>query len=304
MKAKTLLMALFVLYVIYSVLRTRTPVLRTSFSLVSDILNIVAITGAMGLSFLEDQRSTRPSDLLVVYFSSVILLWIPRLRSLWLISAPGPCRGLWTTIYTIVVLVAFLESSRKTKALRPSYKQVAAEQVNGFWDRSLFIWVVSFIRTGYSKILSVGDMPEIDESLQGDNTRDKLDRAWAQSKGRYRLIKAVFRAYLWPALSGVVPRLMLSGFTFCQPFLITTTVEYFNGDTKARPREYKQALVGAFVLVYLGIAVCVYGYRHSWESLNVSLDIDGHILAPDISTGNDAASWPYLKPVSENNPLS
>ncbi|KAL1869218.1 hypothetical protein Plec18167_007884 [Paecilomyces lecythidis] len=98
-------------------------------------------------------------------------------------------------------------------------------------------------------------MPEVDDSLQGDLTRDKLDEAWKQSKGRYRLIKAVFRAYLWPALSGIVPRLMLSGFTFCQPFLITSTVEYFNGDSRTRPREYAHALVGAFLIVYLGIAI-------------------------------------------------
>jgi hypothetical protein len=49
---------------------------------------------------------------------------------------------------------------------------------------------------------------------------------------------------------------MLGGFTFCQPFLITSTVEYFTGDIKARPKGYGQALVGAFLLMYLGIAVC------------------------------------------------
>lgn len=269
MRGKTPLMALFVLYIVYSVLHIRTPVLRTSLSLVSDILNIVAIAGAAGLSFLEDQRSTRPSDLLVVYFSSLILLWIPRLRSLWLLSAPEPCRALWTTIYSVAVLIAYTESTKKTKILRPLYKQVTVEQVNGFWYRSLFIWVVSFIRTGYSKVLSVGDMPEVDESLQGDLTRDKLDEAWKQSKGGYRLIKAVFRAYLWPALSGIVPRLTLSGFTFCQPFLITSTVDYFNGDARTRPKEYAHALVGAVLIVYLGIAVCIHRYGPPSESKSI-----------------------------------
>ncbi|KAJ5642801.1 hypothetical protein N7490_006801 [Penicillium lividum] len=48
---------------------------------------------------------------------------------------------------------------------------------------------------------------------------------------------------------------MLSGLTFCQPFLITSTVEYFTGDGMDRPKEYGKALVVAFLLVYLGIAI-------------------------------------------------
>ncbi|KAJ5765749.1 hypothetical protein N7520_005308 [Penicillium odoratum] len=96
-------------------------------------------------------------------------------------------------------------------------------------------------------------MPGVDESLQGDPARDKLDQAWVQVKGKHRLMKAVFRAYLGSTVSGIFPRLILGGFTFCQPFLITATVDYFTGE--AEPKEYGQALVGAFLLVYLGIAI-------------------------------------------------
>ncbi|KAJ5627096.1 hypothetical protein N7528_004523 [Penicillium herquei] len=98
-------------------------------------------------------------------------------------------------------------------------------------------------------------MPEVDESLQGDGARVKLQAFWEKSKGTHRLMKAVFRAYLLPALSGVIPRLMLCGFTFCQPFLITSTVDYFSGDADSKPKEYGQALIGAFLIVYIGIAL-------------------------------------------------
>lgn len=260
MTKQGLLMALFALLVVYAVLRIRASDLHTPLSLTSDILNVVVAAGAVILSFLEDQRSTRPSDLLVIYFSLLSLLWIPRLRSLWLISSSGFCRVLWTTIYIVVVLIAFLESTRKSKTLHPSYKYVTVEQASGFWSRSIFRWVVPSIRLGYSTILSIGDMPRVDESLQGDVAREKLDRAWQRSKGRYRLVKAVFRAYRWTALSGVVPRIILAGFTFCQPFLITSTVDYFAGEATEKPKEYGQALVGAFLLVYLGIAVRLYPY--------------------------------------------
>ncbi|KAJ5720496.1 uncharacterized protein N7483_008430 [Penicillium malachiteum] len=249
------LITLFVLQVIYAAFRFRIPVLRTSLSLPSDILNILVTAGAVTLSFLEDQRSTRPSDLLVVYFSLLVPLWAARLRSLWLIHTSSPCRILWTVIYAIVILVAFLESTQKTKVLRSSYKHVNVEQVSGFWWRSFFVWVVPFIKMGWSTILSVSDMPEVDESLQGDVARVKLQRSWEKSKGTHQLMKAVFRAYLWPALSGVIPRLMLCGFTFCQPFLITSTVDYFSRDAESMPKEYGQALIGAFLIVYMGMAI-------------------------------------------------
>ncbi|KAJ5702177.1 hypothetical protein N7488_009725 [Penicillium malachiteum] len=232
-----LLVTLFALHVVCAALRARTPILRTSLSLPSDILNIFVASGAVVLSFLEDQRSTRPSDLLVVYFSLLVPLWAAQLRSLWLIHRSSPCRALWTAIYVIVILVAFLESAQKTKFLRPLHKNANVEQVSGFWWRSFFVWV------------------RYDESLQGDGARVKLQAFWEKSKGTYRLMKSVFRAYLLPALSGVIPRLMLCGFTFCQPFLITSTVDYFSGDADSWPKEYGQALIGAFLIVYIGIAL-------------------------------------------------
>lgn len=286
---------------IYAAIRTKTSVLRTLLSLPSDILNVVVTAGAVVLSFLEDQRSTRPSDLLIVYFSLLTLLWAPRLRSLWLISASTTCRDLWTAIYTSIILIAFFESARKTKGLRGLYKHITVEHRSGFWCRSLFIWVVPFIKTGWSTILSVGDMPEVDDRLQGDWTHKKLEQSWTQSKGRHRLIKAVFRSYFWPTLSGVIPRLSLCGFTFCQPFLITSTVGYFTGDTKSKPKEYGQALVGAFLIVYLGIAVCLHKYRVPGASLIISTDIDRCILAPNFSSWHDGASRPHFNLVPANH---
>ncbi|KAJ5716095.1 hypothetical protein N7493_008006 [Penicillium malachiteum] len=108
---------------------------------------------------------------------------------------------------------------------------------------------------GWSTIISVSDMPEVDENLQGDVARLKLQKFWEKSKGTHRLMKAVFCAYLLLALSGVLPRLMLCGFTFCQPGLITSTVDYFSGDAESKPKEYGQALIGAFLIVYMGIAL-------------------------------------------------
>ena len=45
-------------------------------------------------------------------------------------------------------------------------------------------------------------------------------------------------------------------FNFCQPFLIEASVSYIGAGPEKGNESYSQGLVGAFVLVYLGYAVC------------------------------------------------
>lgn len=60
-------------------------------------------------------------------------------------------------------------------------------------------------------------------------------------------------AYLGPFLSAVLPRLCLTGFTFCQPFLINTIVTWV-GSTDAS-MAFGKGLIGGTALTYIGMAV-------------------------------------------------
>ena len=76
----------------------------------------------------------------------------------------------------------------------------------------------------------------------------------AGKKGRrHALLYSCLRAYLAPFLSAVIPRVCLTCFTFSQPFLIETTIEYI-GQSSAEA-DYGKALIGAYALVFVGIAV-------------------------------------------------
>jgi ATP-binding cassette subfamily C (CFTR/MRP) protein 1 len=115
--------------------------------------------------------------------------------------------------------------------------------------------VLPFFHEGYSNVLQIHDIPEVDEDLQGKNAGDRLQLSWDLRTSSRRLLGVTLQAYRWSYISGVIPRLALSAFTFCQPFLITATVDYIGSPTTATSKNYGQALVGAYVLVYLGIAV-------------------------------------------------
>ncbi|KAJ3938722.1 uncharacterized protein N0V96_011454 [Colletotrichum fioriniae] len=189
------------------------------------ILNFIAVFAATFHSFLEDQRSTRPSDLLILYFSASVILSLPRLRTLWLITGAGAPRGLWTAIIILTILVVPLESIGKKRFLRTEYRTLTKEEETGFWGRSFFTWLMPFFRLGYSRVIHIRDMPEVDKDLAGDRARSSLDAAWSKRKGQkyHALIRSSFYAYRGALIAGVLTRLFLSAFTFCQPFLITAT---------------------------------------------------------------------------------
>lgn len=262
----------------------------------------MAIVAAAVQSFIEDQHSVKPSDLLVLYFSASTLLYIPRLRTLWLIPSVSTARGLWTTIFILTTVTLFVESARKTRMLRPLYQNATKEQMSGFWAQSFYTWVLPFFHTGYSTVLDLSNMPEIDEGLREETAGRRLETSWQKARGRHRLLRATFRAYIWPLVSGIVPRLALTAFTFCQPFLIETTVIFMGSKEKHVPKSHGDALIGAFVLTYLGIAVS----HTCWTvlpRLKSTPDVQSSLHAPNEPYDHNDALRPHLHHLPTHDPI-
>ncbi|KAI1781491.1 P-loop containing nucleoside triphosphate hydrolase protein [Hypoxylon cercidicola] len=250
------LATLFVFQLLFLVFRVQSPNLYTGLSFASGALSATATLGALGQSFLEDQRSVKPSDLLVFYYSMSTLLAVPCLRTLWLVPSENLAKAFWTIIFLLSIGVVFVESRRKTSWIRPAYKRVSSEETASFWSRSFFIWVLPFVRVGYSHVLKLQDMPDIDHDLEESATWTKLEGSWQHSQGcRLRLVRATLVANAWPFFSAVVPRLALSAFLFSQPFLINAAVSHLSDSSGENYERYGQSLIGAFILAYLGIAV-------------------------------------------------
>ncbi|KAJ5627981.1 ABC transporterintegral membrane type 1 [Penicillium lividum] len=218
-------------------------------------LNIATTFIAIILSFLEDQRTIQPSDTLIVYFTALSILYIPHLRTLWLIPSIQVPRGLFTAIYVVIALTTVLESAHKVHFIKPLYRDVPIEKIYGFWGRNLFVWILPLFRNAYSSIICLNDLPDVDSNLLSHCAEARLMQTWPNANGKYRLIKATFRAYNRPLLSAIIPRILLAGFTFCQPFLLSATIKWMSTPMTAETQRYGHALVGAYALVYTGIAV-------------------------------------------------
>lgn len=80
-------------------------------------------------------------------------------------------------------------------------------------------------------------------------------------------------------MSAIIPRLCRSAFSFCQPFLLTATLNFIASPSMPETKYYGNALVGAYVLVYLGMAVYA-SFSSGIQIYNVS----GLSDTPDEST--------------------
>jgi hypothetical protein len=266
---------------VYTILSNRNERLHTAISTVAGTVSTIATAGAILVSFLDAQRFGT-SSLLEIYYVILVIIYIPRLRSLWVSPDIYLPRYLWTAQYILTVLVAILEScGRKLPPADSLKSKYLREEALGFWGRSLFVWILPTLRQGYSTVLEVSNLPELDPSLGGDEPSSQLEKAWSRCRPRYRLLKAIFVAYAREILICIPPRLILGGFTFCQPFLIQTAIRLSEQRSSPATQSYGKALVGAFVLVYLGMAVSLTGKRcQKIELFNVViLGIKGSLCA-------------------------
>lgn len=172
---------LFALQVLHLAFQSQTPLLQTKTALPAGLLQVMAIAVATGLSWLEDQRSVRPSDLMVIYFFLASILSFPRLRSLWLLSSEARIPAiLWSLVSAGMLMVLVLESIHKTYMLRTPYKRLSQESTASLWTRSLFIWTLPLIRNGFCSVISISNLPNVDDALRGDAAERKLHVAWTK----------------------------------------------------------------------------------------------------------------------------
>lgn len=266
------LLGIFVAQVLFLAFRTRNFSVQTRASVAADVLSIIGTAGVASLSYVDHQRSLRPSTLLSLYLSVLVILDIARVRTLWLMGdSTGESSSLTATL-TLTVAALFLESTEKKSILSEEKRTGAPEEYSGFWTRTAFAWLAATFWAGYSKVINQEDLPKIDSRLQSHILRERLVATYAKCKyrfpqqrpkpiltppddhhARHSLLRACFRENLCSFLSGIPPRLCRSVFFFSQPMLINVTVSYV-GEGAPDP-SYGRALIGAWALVFLGIAV-------------------------------------------------
>jgi ATP-binding cassette subfamily C (CFTR/MRP) protein 1 len=76
-----------------------------------------------------------------------------------------------------------------------------------------------------------------------------------EKPAKHALLVTTAKSFRWSILAGVFPRLCMTGFTYAQPFLINTLINYIESPDPDVNINRGYGLIGAYMLVFFGAAV-------------------------------------------------
>lgn len=209
---------------------------------------------------MEHAKSPRPSILISIYLTLTLLLDAAQTRTLWLASRnqiEATFSRLYTSTLILKAICLLLESQSKTRWMTWDKKEHSPEETSGLFGLGAFIWLNRLFLSGYAKVLKVGDLYPLDPAMSTEALDKRLSRHWqnptSASRSKYGLAQALMKALAAPILLPVIPRATMAVFQFCQSFLINALLSYLEEPNPSKNVGY--GLIGATILIYLGIAV-------------------------------------------------
>ncbi|ORY11757.1 hypothetical protein BCR34DRAFT_455438, partial [Clohesyomyces aquaticus] len=237
---------------------------KTSASIASAVLSLVGAILLCLLSYFEHLRSIRTSFLLNIYLLLTVVFDAARSRTFSLNKDPSLVSAVFTTRVGVKVFLAIFETKSKEHIKLPGHAQPPPEATSGIYSRWFFFWQIPLFRQGFANTLSVDDLFHLDKHLQSEFLQESIQTAWAKMTGKrtHSLFYLTLRKLKWPFLAAVAPRACLIAFNFCQPFLINRAISYSQQPREAQTANIGYGLIGAYVLVYVGIAISTGQYQH------------------------------------------
>ncbi|KAH8881037.1 P-loop containing nucleoside triphosphate hydrolase protein [Thozetella sp. PMI_491] len=255
-------LAELILWAAASATRTRVSIAARTVSLLSTVFLCL-------LSYAEHGRTIRPSTLLSTCLFITLLLDIACVRTLWLRATSDPDHVIaQISIASVAVkaVVLVVEALEKRRVLRPEYRNSSPEATGSIYNRYFFWWLNSLFRLGFRRVLDVDDLFVLDKHLQATYLHRRFESAWATivvgKKSPYSLFKTSFGVLKWPLLRTIPPRACLTALNFCQPFLINRAILLSQEAINDKTTQIGYGLIGAYLLVYVGIAVSTGQYQH------------------------------------------
>ena len=241
--------------------KTRTS---TRASIPNAALNVVGALSLGIISYIEHERTIRPSLMINAYLVLSICFEATSTRTLWLQGYNNIIAAVTSVSTALRCVLLVTESTRKEHILRSEWKGGSPEATSGLVSKAFFGWLNRLLLAGYSRSLSLEDLYPLDKHLTSDYLYHMLSKAWnsLDSKAPKSLFLLTISQIKWHVLSAFPSRLGLVVFTFCQPFLITRAIDLSQEPVTQASSNDGYGLIGAYFIVYLGIAITSGQYQH------------------------------------------
>jgi ATP-binding cassette, subfamily C (CFTR/MRP), member 1 len=142
------------------------------------VLTLVASLGLCLLSWLEHERTIRPSFVISTYLFFSILLDLARGRTLWLIGGYHAVSIIFTTTVALRAAMLLLETVGKRRILLPHHNNYTKEATSSPLSRTVFFWLTSLFLKGYKQILKLEDLYPLDTDLKSETLHKALADGW------------------------------------------------------------------------------------------------------------------------------
>lgn len=152
---------------------------RTRATIPTAALVFVASVAVFLLSWLEHERSLRPSFFLFCYLFLGVLLDLPRVRTVWMLGSDQLIPILMTCSLALRAVMLVLESIEKRSIIAARVKY-SFEMTASTLSRATFLWLNPLFKLGYKKTLALDDLYPLDERLQAQNLYPTLAQAWGK----------------------------------------------------------------------------------------------------------------------------
>ncbi|KID70390.1 ABC transporter FUM19 [Metarhizium brunneum] len=212
------------------------------------------------LSNIEHMKSQRPSILISLYLSPTTLFDVARTRT-WRLESGGRSYTAILTAKTVLQFtVILLEAMPKFHLLRghETHTDTSPEETSGIFSLAFFYWLNPLVYKGSKKILKSDDLYPLDKRLSVSNPLNGFNNLSGRSlKPDLSSVTLLFRLVqtVGPSLLKPVPaRLLLIGFSFCQPFFIQRLTSFLQEDASS-VGSIGVGLIGASILIYSGLAL-------------------------------------------------
>lgn len=197
----------------------------------------------------------RPSTIINIYLLFTLLFDCVVARTLWLADNGSTISGLFTSTVALKLLVLTSETWEKRPILLSQYEYLFPEATSGILARSIFWWLNSFLRIGFTRPLTNRDLLPIHDSLAARTLLQKAQHSFGQSNqsNRHALALSTLWATKYIFLAVVTPRLALSAFKYSLPFLISKTTSWTSNPSESDATGW--GLMGAWLVVFFGQAI-------------------------------------------------